>query len=57
MDPEAPLKSTKDPVLKRQIELKIDALFPHDNFFFYNANGEFQEEEENEIKRLISHCM
>ena len=54
---DSPLKSTKDPLKVKEIEAKINVLFPEDSFYFYDATAENQIEEESEIKRLISDCM
>ena len=47
----------KDPLRAKQIEEKIEILFPEENFYFYDATAEDLEEEENEVKRIISDCM
>ena len=56
-DSDEPLQATKDPLFKKEIAEKIDALFQENNFYFYDANGEDKDLEESEIKRLISDCM
>jgi hypothetical protein len=46
-----------DPLREKQIKEKIEILFSEENFYFYDANAEDIEEEENEVKRIISDCM
>ena len=51
------MKSIKDPLKVKEIEAKINVLFPESSFYFYDATADNQYEEEREIKRLISDCM
>ena len=56
------LNPVSDPIRRKEIEDKIDALFIFDRFYFYKANPNAIEEESNqkaeeeEIQRLISDC-
>ena len=40
-----------------EIAKKITYLFPDENFYFFNTLGERPEEEDKEIKRLISNSI
>ena len=40
-----------------EIEGKIKYLFPDENFYFFNTLGERPDEEDEEIKRLISNSI
>ena len=48
---------TKDPLKIKEIEAKIEVLFPISNFYFYDAKAKNSKLEEREIKRLIKDCM
>ena len=37
-----------------EIQAKLDALFPENDFYFFDAKGVNKEQEESEVKRLIS---
>ena len=37
-----------------EIQAKLDALFPENDFYFFDAKGANKEQEESEVKRLIS---
>ena len=57
------LNPVADPIRRKEIEDKIDALFIFDRFYFYKANPNAVEDESNqkveeeEIQRLISDCI
>ena len=46
-----------DPLHKKEIEDKVEVLFEEKNFYFYNAKGQYQNHESDEIERLIIDCM
>ena len=46
-----------DPAKMKEIADKIVYLFPDANFFFYNMVGDKPEEEDEEIKKLITDSM
>ena len=52
-----PLELQYDPAKMEEIEAKINYLFPDENFYFFNTLGERPEEEDKEIKRLISNSI
>ena len=56
-EPLAPLEPIYDPILKQELEDKIEVLFQQENFYFYNAKGNDEDQEDDEIKRLISDCL
>ena len=58
------LNPIADPIRTKEIEEKIDALFIYDRFYFYKANSDTSEGNENnekveeeEIQRLIQDCI
>ena len=51
------LNAIRDPLLAKEIEEKIGALFPENCFYFYNTKGENLDQEGDEIKRLILDCL
>ena len=57
------LNPVSDPIKRKEIEEKIDALFTFDRFYFYKANPNATEGdtnqgvEEEEIQRLIVDCI
>ena len=57
------LNPVRDPIKRKEIDEKIDALFTFERFYFYKANQDATEgetnqgAEEEEIQRLIVDCI